>query len=71
MGPVSAVAPPDFTLVATTVATTGTTDFSNGLNAAAFFDTATGKSASVHGSWDGTVLAATKVQLGDDHDDND
>lgn len=71
MGPVSAVAPPDFTLVATTVATTGTTDFSNGLNAAAFFDTATGKSASVRGSWDGTVLAATKVQLGDDHDDND
>ena len=71
MGPVSAVAPPNFTLVATTVATTAATDFSNGLNATTFFDTAAGKSASVRGSWDGTMLTASKVQLGDDHDDSD
>ncbi len=71
MGPVSAVAPPNFTLVATTVATTSATDFSGGLNATSFFDTAAGKSASVRGSWDGTMLTATKVQLGDDHDEND
>ena len=71
MGPVSAVAPPNFMLVATTVATTAATDFSNGLNATTFFDTAVGKSASVRGSWDGAMLSASKVQLGDDNDEND
>ncbi len=71
MGPVGAVAAPNFTLVATTVVTTAATDFSNGLNAATFFGTATGKSASVRGSWDGSMLTARRVQLGDDHDDND
>jgi len=70
MGPVSAVAPPNFTLVATSVATTAATDFSDGLNATTFFNTAVGKSASVRGSWNGTMLTASTVQLGDDHDED-
>lgn len=71
MGPVSAAAAADFTLLSASVATTSATEFSGGLDATTFFARAVGAVASVRGSWDGTTLTAQQVQLGDDHDGDD
>jgi len=70
-GPVATVADPNFTILATTVATTSATKFNHGLDAATFFATAVGKTVSVKGSWNGTVLAADEVQSGDGGEDGE
>jgi Domain of unknown function (DUF5666) len=69
MGPVVSAAQPNFTILATAVTTNSQTQFS-GLDPTSFFGTASGKTVSVQGSWDGTTLTAATVQLGDDHDDD-
>ncbi len=68
-GAIMGVAQPNFTILSTTVATTSATHFSNGLNATTFFATSTGKIVSVKGSWNGTVLTAAQVQLGEVDED--
>jgi hypothetical protein len=68
-GLVLAATAPDFTILSTPVATTGSTQFSGGVDAATFFATAVGKRAEARGSWSGGVLTADQVQLGDDGDD--
>ncbi len=70
MGPVGSVSQPSFTVLAATVLTTSQTQFSGGLDLTSFFSTATGKTVSVQGTWDGSTLTADKVQLGDDHNDD-
>lgn len=70
-GPVTAAAPPNLTILATPVATNGATQFSDGLDAGTFFDSLTGKVASVRGSWDGSTLSASAAQLGDSDDGGD
>ena len=67
-GPVTAAAPPNFTILATPVATSAATQFSNGLDATTFFESLTGKLASVRGTWDGSTLRASDAELGDPDD---
>jgi hypothetical protein len=68
-GAVAAAAQPNFTILSTTIATTPATQFANGLDAATFFTSPVGKIVSVKGSWNGTVLTAGQVQLGEDNED--
>jgi len=68
-GMVAAAAQPNFTILSTTVATTTSTQFSDGLNPTTFFASAVGKIASVKGSWNGTLLTADQVQIGEDTED--
>lgn len=70
-GPVTATAPPNLTILSTPVATNASTQFSDGLDATTFFDSLTGKLATVAGAWDGTTLAASSAQLGDPDDGGD
>jgi hypothetical protein len=70
-GPVTATAPPNFTILSTAVTTNGSTEFSDGLDATTFFDSLTDKVATVRGTWDGSTLTATKAQLGDPDDGGD
>jgi hypothetical protein len=67
-GTVVAAAQPNFTILATTIATTSATQFSNGPNATTFSTALVGKTASVKGSWNGTVLTADRVQIGEDNE---
>jgi uncharacterized membrane protein YgcG len=72
LGPVTAVARPDFTVLSVNVATTYQTQFNHGLKADTFFNASlVGKIARVEGYWDGTTLTATDVNLGDDDDGGD
>ena len=68
-GAIGTVAQPNFTILSTTIATTSTTQFNNGLNSATFFASPTGKVVSVIGSWNGTVLTADQVQMGEDNEE--
>lgn len=68
-GIVSSVSQPNFMILAVNVATTSATQFNQGSNATTFFTGLVGKVASVQGSWDGTILTAQKVQLGEDDGD--
>jgi len=65
-GAVASAAQPNFTILSTTIATTASTQFNQGLNATTFFAAPVGKTATVKGSWNGTVLSATSIQLGDE-----
>jgi cytoskeletal protein CcmA (bactofilin family) len=72
MGPVDKAEQPDFTILTTHVTTTYSTQFNHGLTANTFFAAAlVGKIASVVGTWDGSILTATRVNLGDDDDGGD
>jgi len=68
-GAVATIEQPNFTVLSTTVATTSATQFSNGLNVTTFFASSTGTIASVKGSWNGTILTADQVQIGEDEED--
>jgi hypothetical protein len=68
-GTAAAPAQPSFTILSTTITTTSATQFSDGLNATTFFASALGKIVSVKGSWNGTVLTADQVQIGEDNQD--
>lgn len=65
-GTVASTAQPIFIILATSVATTNSTQFGNGLDATTFFASVAGQMASVQGSWNGTTLTATQVSLGGD-----
>jgi hypothetical protein len=67
-GPVTAVAAPVFSILATLVTTTDATQYSDGLDATTFFDSLLGHVATARGSWDGATLTADQAQLGQ-HDD--
>jgi hypothetical protein len=72
-GPVRSATSPQFTVLATPVATTNTTRFdgaAGSLTQTQFFATAglVGQVVDVRGSWNGTTLTASRVQLGM-HDD--
>ena len=71
MGVVASAAQPNFKILSRTVATTSATHFNHGLTAATFFANPVGKTVSVKGSWNGTVLSADDVQIGDDDDGHD
>jgi hypothetical protein len=72
MGPVDKAEQPDFTILTTHVTTTYSTQFNHGLTAHTFFTEAlVGKIASVTGTWDGSILTATQVNIGDDDDGGD
>jgi hypothetical protein len=70
-GAVVSATQPNFTILSTMIATTASTQFNQGLNATTFFAAPVGKTVTVKGSWNGTVLTAASVQLGDDGDDGD
>lgn len=67
-GEVAGAAAPNFTMLSVTVATSGATQFSDGLDGGTFFADPVGKTVSVRGTWDGATLAASEVQLGENDD---
>ena len=72
MGVVAAASPPNFQVLATTVATTSNTSFNHGLNVSNFFaNDPVGETVSIRGTWDGSVLTADDVNIGDDNGDDD
>jgi cytoskeletal protein CcmA (bactofilin family) len=64
-------AQPNFTILSTTIATTASTQFNQGLNATSFFTAPVGRTVTVKGSWNGAILTAASVQLGDNSDDDE
>jgi hypothetical protein len=71
MGIVGSASQPNFKVLATSVATTDHTNFNHGLNAAAFFQNGpVGETVTVRGAWDGALLTADDVNVGDDNDDD-
>ena len=59
-------------MLATTVATTHNTNFNHGLNVRDFFaNDPVGETVSVRGTWDGLLLTADDVNIGDDNGDDD
>ena len=72
MGIVGSASQPSFKVLATTVATTDHTSFNHGLDASAFFtNDPVGETVTVRGTWDGSLLTADDVNIGDDNDDED
>lgn len=67
-GVVATAAQPNFTILSISIATTSATQFSTGQNATTFFTAPVGKIASVRGSWNGTILTADRVQIGEDNE---
>ena len=67
-GAVAAAAQPNLTILSTTVATTSATQFGNGLNTTTFFTSPVGKVVSVKGTWNGNVLTADQLQVGEDNE---
>ena len=68
-GAVATAAQPNFTILSTAVATTSATQFASGLTTTTFFTSPVGKIVSVKGSWNGIVLTADQVQMGEDNED--
>jgi len=72
MGVVASASAPNFQVLATTVATTHNTSFNHGLNVGDFFaNDPVGETVSIRGIWDGSVLTADDVNIGDDNGDDD
>ena len=72
MGVVASASAPKFQVLATTVATTDNTSFNHGLNVRGFFaNDPVGETVSIRGTWDGSVLTADDVNIGDDNGDDD
>ncbi len=72
MGVVASASQPNFKILTTNVATTDHTSFNHGLNATTFFQNGpVGETVSVRGAWDGSLLTADDVNIGDDNDDED
>ena len=72
MGVVASASAPNFQVLATTVATTDNTSFNHGLNVREFFaNDPVGETVSIRGTWDGSLLTADDVNIGDDNGDDD
>jgi len=72
MGVVASTSAPKFQVLATTVATTDNTSFNHGLNVRDLFaNDPVGETVSIRGTWDGSVLTADDVNIGDDNGDDD
>lgn len=72
MGVVASASQPFFKVLGTSVATDSSTSFNHGLNATSFFASGpVGQTVSITGTWDGSVLTANDVNIGDDNGDDD
>lgn len=72
MGVVVSASQPFFKVLGTNVATDSSTSFNHGLNARSFFaGDPVGETVSITGTWDGSVLTAGDVNIGDDNGDDD
>src|SRR6185312_15356284 len=72
MGVVAAASQPFFKVLGTSVATDASTSFNQGLNVRSFFaNDPVGETVSIRGTWDGSVLTADDVNIGDDNGDDD